>query len=59
MSTTEARRTLYVALTRASYQTVIGIVDGKHHPLVESLDGRLCSPEGSRGRAFVNVHSAA
>ncbi len=58
-SATEARRALYVALTRASYQMVIGIVDGEHHPLVESLDGQHCSPAGSRGVAFVNLHSAA
>lgn len=55
--TAEARRALYVAMTRASYQVVIGIVDGQHHPLVERLDCQLCSPEGSRGRAFVNLHS--
>jgi superfamily I DNA/RNA helicase len=49
------RRTLYVALTRASEQVTIGAVDETHHPLLELLDDRTYDAEGSRARSFVNL----
>ncbi|MBI4494284.1 MAG: UvrD-helicase domain-containing protein [Chloroflexi bacterium] len=51
----ETRRTLYVALTRASEALTIGAVYGRHHPLLEVLDAQCYQVEGSHGRAFVNL----
>lgn len=49
------RRTLYVALTRASEQLTIGMINGGHHPLLELLDDRTYDAEGSRAQGFVNL----
>jgi superfamily I DNA/RNA helicase len=51
----ETRRILYVALTRASESVTIGIVQGKHHPLVEELDSEHYDVAGSCGKSFVNL----
>ncbi len=48
----EARRTLYVALTRSSERLTIGAAYGSHHPLLEALPPDAYDLEGSAARPF-------
>jgi superfamily I DNA/RNA helicase len=51
----ECRRRLYVALTRSSEHLTIGLVYGRHHPLVARFNPSCFEATGSRGREFANV----
>jgi superfamily I DNA/RNA helicase len=50
----ETRRLFYVALTRASENLTVGILAGKHHPLLEKLDDALYEAQGSQAHSFIN-----
>jgi hypothetical protein len=50
----ETRRALYVALTRASERLVLGVVDGRYHPLIEKLNLQVAQAAGPAGREFAN-----
>jgi superfamily I DNA/RNA helicase len=51
----ECRRRLYVALTRSSDHLTIGLVYGRHHPLVAGLDPALFDAAGPRSHELVNT----
>lgn len=53
------RKTLYVALTRASEQLTVGAVYEQHHPLLERLPTAAYKVEGSRAREFVGTRGTA
>lgn len=55
----ETRRTLYVALTRASEALTVLLPYGEHHPLLELLDDQCYEIQGACGRAFVNTRGVA
>jgi superfamily I DNA/RNA helicase len=49
------KKSLYVALTRASEKLVVSTTLGKHHPLLETLDAANYEAAGTRGQAFLNL----
>jgi superfamily I DNA/RNA helicase len=51
----ECRRRLYVALTRSSDRLTIGLVYGRHHPLMARLNPACFEGAGTRGREFANT----
>jgi superfamily I DNA/RNA helicase len=56
--TAEARRTLYVALTRCSEQLVVASTYEPHHPLLDELASDFYTLQGTRAREFVGTRGA-
>ena len=55
----EARRTLYVALTRSSERLVVGARYSSRHPLLDLLPPDAYTLEGSRAREFAGTRGVA
>jgi hypothetical protein len=52
----DTRHALYVALTRASEEITVALIEDRGHPLIERLGLSAAVTCGPRGRAFANTH---